>query len=81
VGVGVAVLEGVGLGEAVGVAAGDGVATGVADGDGVGETEGFKGTPRFQTNFFPDFTHVYLKFPKILVEFIFTHLVPAIEAD
>ena len=37
--------------------------------------------PLFQTNFFPDFTHVYLMFEIVFVEFNFVHKVPAIEAE
>ena len=37
--------------------------------------------PLFQTNFFPDFTHVYLKFATVLVEFNLIQVVPAMDAE
>jgi hypothetical protein len=61
-GSGDAEVEGVGVDVAVGVDAVEGVdvGVGVMDGDAVGEGSCFfKEVPLFQTNFFPDLTHVY----------------------
>ena len=74
-GVGEGVGVAVGAAEAVGV--GEGTTTGVGDGDGIGFTTGFTETPLFQTNFFPDLTHVYFFPARVEVAPTFTHLDPA----
>ena len=52
-------------------------------GFGLGEGAGvvLNETPLFQTNFFPDFTQVYLIFVTVFVEFNFAQVVPAIDAE
>jgi hypothetical protein len=67
--------------EGVGVALGVGEGVGVALGVGEGVGKGFETfTPLLHMNFFPDFRHLYLKPPEMIVEFSFAQEEPALTA-
>jgi hypothetical protein len=71
---------GVGFGDTTGV--GVGVTTGAGVGEGVAAGFGLAATltPLFQTNFFPDFTQVYLIPFTVLVDFSFGQASPGLTA-